>query len=62
MTYRVGAYVWDAEKQRVGEVMEEPLGAVYLRPPRGGKEWRAKPGNLRLATKEERRAEGLMPV
>ncbi|MER6844203.1 hypothetical protein [Streptomyces platensis] len=59
MTYRVGAYVWDPFEGRVGEVREERLGRVYLRPPRGGQEWLAKPKSLRLATKEERKEAGV---
>ncbi|WP_229893983.1 hypothetical protein [Streptomyces glebosus] len=60
MTYRVGAYVWDPAEGKVGEVRDERLGRVYLRPPCGGLEWAARPKGLRLATKEERKEAGVV--
>ncbi|MFC9883136.1 hypothetical protein ACFVJW_26620 [Streptomyces libani] len=59
MTYRQGAYVWDEAHGKVGEVMEERLGVVYLRPVSGGKEWPAKRRMLRLATRDEKTAAGV---
>lgn len=59
MTYREGVYVWDKVRGEVGRVMDERLGQVYLRPVGGGREWPAKPRDLRLATKVEKAAAGV---
>ncbi|MFI0909997.1 hypothetical protein [Streptomyces abikoensis] len=45
----VGAIVLDTGRGRVGEVMAAVGGRVLLRPPGGGREWEARPGDLRPA-------------
>ncbi|MFD5393654.1 hypothetical protein ACFWJW_05425 [Streptomyces sp. NPDC127097] len=59
MTYRVGAYVWDEARAKVGVVMDERWGEVQLRPVGGGTEWSAQRRALRLATGDEKAAAGV---
>ncbi|WP_116215459.1 hypothetical protein [Streptomyces olivoreticuli] len=59
MTYRTGVLVMDTRQGKLGEVMEERLSRVWLRPPHGGREWDCLPDDLRLATKAERAASGV---
>ncbi|QMU78805.1 hypothetical protein GXW83_26975 [Streptacidiphilus sp. PB12-B1b] len=50
----VGALVRDVRRDRVGVVMGELLGLVYLRPPGGGVEWTALQGELEGADERDR--------
>ncbi|MGW2917662.1 hypothetical protein ACWDBF_07330 [Streptomyces angustmyceticus] len=59
MTYRVGAYVWDEARAKVGVVMDERWDEVQLRPVGGGTEWSARRRVLRLATRDEKAAAGV---
>ncbi|MBZ4320607.1 hypothetical protein [Streptomyces huiliensis] len=59
MTYREGAYVVDTRSAKLAQVMAQADGSVYVRPPRGGREWEAPAEALRLATRDERVAAGL---
>ncbi|MGH3310169.1 MAG: hypothetical protein ACRDP3_06240 [Streptomyces sp.] len=49
-----GTVVFDEERGRVGEVMDQSGGRLQLRPVRGGREWDADPAHVRTATTAER--------
>ncbi|MFE3688257.1 hypothetical protein ACFXPM_34190 [Streptomyces sp. NPDC059095] len=49
-------YAVDVATGKVGEVMAEHPGSVYLRPPGGGREWAVAPAQLRPPTETELRA------
>ena len=49
-----GTVVMDAATGRVGQVMGREGLYVLLRPVGGGKEWEARPENVRVATAAER--------
>ncbi|MBC2877445.1 MULTISPECIES: hypothetical protein [Streptomyces] len=59
MTYREGAYVVDTRSAKLAQVMAHAGHRVYVRPPRGGREWEAPVEALRLATRDEQAAAGL---
>ncbi|MGI5338629.1 hypothetical protein ACQEVS_15080 [Streptomyces sp. CA-181903] len=59
MTYREGAYVVDTRSAKLAQVMAQAGRRVYVRPPRGGREWEAPAEVLRLATRDEQAAAGL---
>jgi hypothetical protein len=61
MTYRIGAYVVDAETTRLGQVVHESASRVALRQPGTGLEWETNPSVLRLASRHERKAAGVHP-
>ncbi|MFF3159346.1 hypothetical protein [Streptomyces sp. NPDC057910] len=48
-------YAVDMESGKVGEIMAEHPGSVFLRPPGGGREWAVAPGRLRPPTDVELR-------
>ncbi|MBC2876353.1 hypothetical protein H7K43_15045 [Streptomyces sp. TYQ1024] len=53
----VGSLVLDIKRDRVGTVMGQLAGRIFLRPPHGGREWEAAPSDVRPAgTLEELRA------
>ncbi|MFI9309145.1 hypothetical protein [Streptomyces triculaminicus] len=58
-TPAVGELVWDAARKRVGEVMDHRWSRYQLRPPGGGIEWHAEPGDVRPsgATRQGQRCE-----
>ncbi|MCC3770742.1 hypothetical protein [Streptomyces sp. UNOC14_S4] len=58
MTYSLGTWVVDKQRDRLGELVGH--GEIYtrLRPPGGGAEWDAAPESLRLATTDELREAG----
>ncbi|MEU7156729.1 hypothetical protein [Streptomyces chrestomyceticus] len=49
-----GTYAVDATNDRIGEVRRLLEGTAYLVPPGGGREWAARPDQLRKPTGEER--------
>lgn len=57
--YRVGAWVVDEASGELGRVMGHEGPRYQLRPPRGGKEWEAAPGRIRVATAKERADAGV---
>ncbi|MGW7514769.1 hypothetical protein ACWGJ2_04175 [Streptomyces sp. NPDC054796] len=59
-TYRVGVYVVDTGRGRVGRVMDNTGRYLQLRPPGGGREWDCPPVRARLATEKERRNAGVV--
>ncbi|MFF4403712.1 hypothetical protein ACFY2W_21470 [Streptomyces sp. NPDC001262] len=59
MTYRVGSWVVDKGRGKIGRLMGHEGPYIQLRPPGGGREWDARPEALRLATVEERRQAGV---
>ncbi|MEV4858908.1 hypothetical protein [Streptomyces ossamyceticus] len=52
--HEVGAIVRDTGRNRTGRVMGHEGPYVQLRPVGGGREWDARPGDLRPATRDER--------
>ncbi|MFF4404374.1 hypothetical protein ACFY2W_12385 [Streptomyces sp. NPDC001262] len=61
MTYRNGAYVVDTREGRLAQVVGEKGGRVQVRRPGGELTWEAPASALRLATREELGAAGLLP-
>ncbi|MFE0044165.1 hypothetical protein [Streptomyces albireticuli] len=61
MTYRNGAFVVDTREGVIAQVIGDTGGRVQLRKPGGGLEWEVPFAALRLATREEREAAGLLP-
>ncbi|MCD9141559.1 hypothetical protein [Streptomyces albireticuli] len=61
MAYRNGAFVMDIREGRIGQVVGGTASRVQLRRPGGGPEWEAPFTELRVATREERQADGLWP-
>ncbi|MCC2275977.1 hypothetical protein LKL35_11185 [Streptomyces sp. ET3-23] len=53
---KTGAFVVDMSRDEIGQVMDyDPEQAcLQLRPPRGGREWDARPDDVRPATDKER--------
>ncbi|MBW1599722.1 hypothetical protein [Streptomyces sp. JJ38] len=49
----IGSVAFDAARERVGVVMGHVGPYIQLRPQRGGKEWDARPGDVRPATEDE---------
>ncbi|MFC9791898.1 hypothetical protein ACFVJI_04565 [Streptomyces sp. NPDC127584] len=49
----LGAYVMDTRTRRLGAVIADEGGALYLRPPGGGTEWCAEAAHLRPPTEAE---------
>ncbi|MFH8788889.1 hypothetical protein [Streptomyces roseoverticillatus] len=49
-----GSFVMDASKGKVGQVMGHEGPCFQLRPLQGGREWEARPEDVRLATDAER--------
>ncbi|MEV6727122.1 hypothetical protein AB0M94_40170 [Streptomyces xanthochromogenes] len=48
-------YAVDMDTDKVGEIMAEHPGSVFLRPPGGGREWAVAPHRLRPLTPTELR-------
>lgn len=48
-----GTLVRDCERDQLAFVMCWQAGLVYLRAPRGGREWEQSPQHIRLATTQE---------
>lgn len=42
----VGVLAWDSRRRLVGVLMDAQCGRMYLRPPEGGVEWEALPGDV----------------
>ncbi|MGA5130181.1 hypothetical protein ACPCTO_10280 [Streptomyces olivoreticuli] len=49
-----GAFVVDLHRGRIGQVMGHEGPFLQLRPPRGGREWDARPDDVRPATDAEK--------
>lgn len=51
-----GTYVMDTTRDLIGQVMDynRDTRLLQLRPPKGGLEWDARPGDVRPATDRER--------
>ncbi|MQS06109.1 hypothetical protein [Streptomyces alkaliphilus] len=52
--WEIGTFAMDTRFDRVGKVMGHIGPYVQLRPPRGGREWDADPGDLRRLEPRER--------
>ncbi|MFI8944429.1 hypothetical protein [Streptomyces syringium] len=57
--YRLGAWLVDTQRGKVGQVMGHEGPRVQLRPAGGGCEWEVPPNELRPASVDERSQAGL---
>lgn len=49
----VGVLAWDSRRRLVGVLMDAQCGRMYLRPPEGGVEWEALPGDVQAVGQKE---------
>lgn len=49
----VGVLAWDSRRRVVGVLMDAQCGRMYLRPPEGGVEWEALPGDVQAVGQGE---------
>ncbi|MEU5427584.1 hypothetical protein AB0H73_18545 [Streptomyces olivoreticuli] len=53
ITYRLGAWLVDTQRGRVGRMCGTEKGVAHLRSPAGDEEWETAPDALRLASRDE---------